>query len=351
MVTSTISRETYDLQEPAAESFVIPFKYIYGADIRARLNMGDGFYELAYGTDYDVSEPLDEGGTLNRLDEWPEGAIQLIVWRETPVTQEVVILNGGRIDGPLLERMMDKLTLQNQEMIRQSPETPTELTPSDTYPLMDGQPSPGDPEDPTYSRGTHRHSSDTGRAPASHAASDGRHGLATSALYGHAKASSAIPLRSEFQGGAGLDNGAFAREGHWHPSLVPTPDPDDNSLYAANTTWVQDWVQTWVPDWVQDWVQDWIKKGGGIPVDTYYTQYPATDASGNPVASGDVTVEFPAAQTPAALFGGTWVACFENESIFFRSGGKNNLSTGGRSNGKQGDAIRNLTGLIGSVVA
>jgi hypothetical protein len=83
------------------------------------------------------------------------------------------------------------------------------------------------------------------------------------------------------------------------------------------------------------------------PIGTYYTQYPATDASGNPVASGDVTAEFPAAQAPAALFGGTWAACFENESVFFRSGGKNNLSTDGRSNGRQGDASRNLTGGIG----
>jgi hypothetical protein len=82
------------------------------------------------------------------------------------------------------------------------------------------------------------------------------------------------------------------------------------------------------------------------PIGTVYTQYPATDAAGNPVATGDVTVEFPASQAPAALFGGTWIACFENESVFFRSGGKTNLSTDGRSNGKQGDASRNLIGNI-----
>jgi hypothetical protein len=107
---------------------------------------------------------------------------------------------------------------------------------------------------------------------------------------------------------------------------VPTPEPDDNSLYAANTAW--------------------IKKGSGIPVNTYYTQYPATDASGNPVAAGDTATEFPASQAPASLFGGTWIPCFENESVFFRSGGKNNLSTDGRSNGKQGDASRTLIGNI-----
>jgi hypothetical protein len=82
------------------------------------------------------------------------------------------------------------------------------------------------------------------------------------------------------------------------------------------------------------------------PIGTYYTQYPATDASGNPVATGDTAVEFPASQAPASLFGGTWIPCFENESVFFRSGGKNNLSTNGRSNGKQWDASRNLTGNI-----
>jgi hypothetical protein len=92
---------------------------------------------------------------------------------------------------------------------------------------------------------------------------------------------------------------------------------------------------------------EWVKSTVW-PIGTVYTQYPATDAAGNPVATGDAAAEFPASQAPAALFGGTWIACFENESVFFRSGGKTNLSTDGRSNGRQEDGIRNITGTTGS---
>jgi hypothetical protein len=95
---------------------------------------------------------------------------------------------------------------------------------------------------------------------------------------------------------------------------------------------------------------EWVKSTVW-PIGTVYTQYPATDAAGNPVATGDPAAEFPASQAPAALFGGTWIACFENESVFFRSGGKTNLSTDGRSNGWQGDAIRNVTGTMGTVIS
>jgi hypothetical protein len=95
---------------------------------------------------------------------------------------------------------------------------------------------------------------------------------------------------------------------------------------------------------------EWVKSTVW-PIGTVYTQYPATDAAGNPVATGDAAAEFPASQAPAALFGGTWIACFENESVFFRSGGKTNLSTDGRSDGKQGDTIRNITGDIGTVIS
>ncbi|MDR1174853.1 MAG: hypothetical protein LBK83_05220 [Treponema sp.] len=104
-----------------------------------------------------------------------------------------------------------------------------------------------------------------------------------------------------------------------------------------------EWVTTkLVPLASMEWVKSTV-----WPIGTVYTQYPATDAAGNPVATGDAATEFPASQAPAALFGGTWIACFENESVFFRSGGKTNLSTDGRSNGKQGDASRNITGGIG----
>ena len=67
------------------------------------------------------------------------------------------------------------------------------------------------------------------------------------------------------------------------------------------------------------------------PVGCYYTQYP--DASSNTDAT-----EFPEAQRPATLFGGTWVAQWDTESIYFRTNGT--LSDTDRTNGKQEDAFQ-----------
>ena len=67
------------------------------------------------------------------------------------------------------------------------------------------------------------------------------------------------------------------------------------------------------------------------PVGCYYTQYP--DASSNTDAT-----EFPTTQRPATLFGGTWVAQWDTESIYFRTNGT--ASDSGRVNGSQPDALQ-----------
>lgn len=67
------------------------------------------------------------------------------------------------------------------------------------------------------------------------------------------------------------------------------------------------------------------------PVGSYYTQFP--DASSNYDAT-----EFPTAQRPATLFGGTWAEQWATESVYFRTRGT--LSDNGRVNGKQGDAFQ-----------
>lgn len=80
------------------------------------------------------------------------------------------------------------------------------------------------------------------------------------------------------------------------------------------------------------WVRDFV-----YPVGSYYTQYP--DAASNTDAT-----EFPTAQSPATLFGGTWVSQWDTESIYFRTGGT--AAADGRSNGSQADQMQRLTGSL-----
>ena len=54
---------------------------------------------------------------------------------------------------------------------------------------------------------------------------------------------------------------------------------------------------------------------------------------------------FDTSKSPEKLFGGTWQLKYNTESVFFRTEGS--LSEGGRSNGIQGDAIRNIQGEYG----
>ncbi|MGD9679019.1 MAG: hypothetical protein AB7V16_11815 [Vulcanibacillus sp.] len=67
------------------------------------------------------------------------------------------------------------------------------------------------------------------------------------------------------------------------------------------------------------------------PVNSYYVQYP--DASSNTDST-----EFPVAQHPATLFGGTWAEQWSTEAIFFRTRGVN--SDIGRVDGKQTDQLQ-----------
>ena len=74
------------------------------------------------------------------------------------------------------------------------------------------------------------------------------------------------------------------------------------------------------------------------PVGCYYTQYP--DASSNTDAT-----EFPEAQRPATLFGGTWAEQWADESITFSTRGT--LSDDDRVDGLQADAMQQITGELG----
>lgn len=71
-----------------------------------------------------------------------------------------------------------------------------------------------------------------------------------------------------------------------------------------------------------------------MPIGATYIQFAEDDGT------------FDASKSPEKLFGGTWQLKYNTESVFFRTEGS--LSEEGRSNGIQGDAIRNITGNFDS---
>ncbi|GMO63735.1 MAG: hypothetical protein Ta2A_11070 [Treponemataceae bacterium] len=74
------------------------------------------------------------------------------------------------------------------------------------------------------------------------------------------------------------------------------------------------------------------------PVGSEYWQSPS-------VLDNDYDIAFPQELRPAHLWGGTWVPKWENDQVFLRTGGTL-AADAGRTNGLQGDAIRNITGWI-----
>jgi hypothetical protein len=74
------------------------------------------------------------------------------------------------------------------------------------------------------------------------------------------------------------------------------------------------------------------------PVGSQYIQYPAN-------ASNNYATAFPVAERPATLFGGTWVELWEDEAIFFRTGGTKTAELD-RTSGKQADDFKSHNHVI-----
>lgn len=76
------------------------------------------------------------------------------------------------------------------------------------------------------------------------------------------------------------------------------------------------------------------------PVGATYIQFPAAN-------SNDPAVAFPAAQAPAALWGGDWEELFTaEEGLFFRTAGTGDLAAAGRTDGLQPDALQQMEGTF-----
>jgi hypothetical protein len=77
---------------------------------------------LNYGTDYTVTklEEHDTGGILTLHIELPPEAQQIVIRRTTPRTQTIDLHDGGRLSAQLIEDMLNKATMQIQEISQQT---------------------------------------------------------------------------------------------------------------------------------------------------------------------------------------------------------------------------------------
>ncbi|MDR2054985.1 MAG: hypothetical protein LBQ10_03835 [Desulfovibrio sp.] len=111
-VDSTPTGIVYTVTSGAAGAeYPLTFPYIDPEDIRAYHATSRAPTYLVYGADYTVA-----GQTLTTMTELPVGAA-LAVYRETPVTQEILWVDGQAVYTPDIMRADDKLTLILQEMI------------------------------------------------------------------------------------------------------------------------------------------------------------------------------------------------------------------------------------------
>lgn len=101
-------------------------------------------------------------------------------------------------------------------------------------------------------------------------------------------------------------------------NLTPDKNSTLNPIYQ-NVANVQDAIESIVLNKI-------------MPIGSTYIQFAEDDGT------------FDASKSPEKLFGGTWQLKYNTESVFFRTEGS--LSEEGRSNGIQGDAIRNIAGTI-----
>ena len=89
------------------DDFAFDFPYWHKDEIKAYITLEDNsITELTQGTDYTLTDPDPSGGTVHKVTAWTDATI-LTVYREVPLTQEIDLINGEKIDGEQLEEGLD----------------------------------------------------------------------------------------------------------------------------------------------------------------------------------------------------------------------------------------------------
>ena len=117
MLTNTKNVDRYLINGTPLATYSIDFPYWDKAEIKVYLTKADGTLEtLVENTNYTLSTPNGNNGTLTRVGDWTAGATNLTIAREMPLTQEVDLRNGDKIDAETLEQSLDNLTAQVQQV-------------------------------------------------------------------------------------------------------------------------------------------------------------------------------------------------------------------------------------------
>lgn len=117
MLTNTTNVDRYLITGTPLATYAIHFPYWDKEEINVYLTNSDGSLStLTEGTNYTLSTPNGNNGTLTRVGDWTAGATNLTIIREMSLTQEVDLRNGDKIDAETLETALDNLTAQVQQL-------------------------------------------------------------------------------------------------------------------------------------------------------------------------------------------------------------------------------------------
>ena len=120
MLTNTNNVNRYLINGTPLATYSISFPYWDKEEIKVYLTNEDGTLEtLVENTNYTLSAPNGNDGTLTRVGDWTAGATNLTIVREMNLTQEVDLRNGDKIDAETVERSFDTVTAQIQQLAEQ----------------------------------------------------------------------------------------------------------------------------------------------------------------------------------------------------------------------------------------
>lgn len=115
-------------------SFTIPFYFINDADIQVSVNDGTTPTDLILGTDYTLSGAgVETGGTLTTVSPVASGS-EIAILRNVPYKQEMDIPENDIFPSQNMERALDRLTMQTQQLAEQVARSVTVDVFSDTNP-------------------------------------------------------------------------------------------------------------------------------------------------------------------------------------------------------------------------
>ena len=113
MLTYTSTADRYTV---SGSSYTINFPYWKETEVKAVITLTDGtLQDLVLNTDYSVSTPNGNNGTLTKLTAWTD-ADKLTIYRDSSVTQDMDLVQGQKINADTIENAFDHAIAINQEL-------------------------------------------------------------------------------------------------------------------------------------------------------------------------------------------------------------------------------------------